>query len=804
MSFIADFHIHSKYSRATSKDMDLENLDKWARLKGVDLLGTGDFTHPAWLKELKGKLEPCEPGLFKLRKVNKIKLNNGWQLPNGNGSNADLRFILTSEISCIYKKKDRTRKAHIMVFVSSFEAVEKINAHLGWIGNLKADGRPILGLDAKELAKIVLNISPEALVVPAHIWTPHFSVFGSESGFDSLQECFDEYTRYIYALETGLSCYDKQTEVLTDNGWKKFTAVDYTDKICSLNIKTNEIEFQNPTKIHSYSYKGKMYKLKTKRIDLLVTPNHKLLYSPCDFRKPPKFLLKEAEFLFNKSKRFKKDGIWNGKNEEYFILPAVKIKHGSQHYSGLRDKKEKLLPIIPWLKFFGFWIAEGWTTNGKEGDYNVCLANKNSHLLLEMKEILENFGYSVYWDKKIGIVRVRDFQLFFYLKKFGKCFNKFIPSEIKCLSKEFLEIFLQYYIKGDGHIYGRGGKGLSATTTSIYLRDDLQEIALKVGMSAYYKLHREKGTPFKSPGYGYKKVYKQRNDSWVIYFIRKNIHAIMPSIIKKNNHIESWVDFDNLVYCVTVPNHVIYVRRNGIPVWCGNSDPAMNWRLSQIDNLSLISNSDSHSPHRIGREANVFEGQIEGYRYIAEALRLGVKAPSSIKNRLVKTIEFFPEEGRYHYDGHRNCKIAWSPAETKKHNGICSVCGKRVTVGVMNRVDALADRPPGGQPSQTVPYINLIPLEEIIADAFSVGVGTKKVDAEYQGLINKFGQEFKILMDLPKEELLKAAKIEVAEAIIRVREGKVKIEPGYDGEYGKVQIYDDAERQGFTKQNALF
>src|SRR3989344_106375 len=443
MTFIADFHIHSKYSRATSNDMDLENLNKWARIKGVDLLGTGDFTHPAWLKELKSKLEPCESGLFKLRKINKIKLNNGWNLPNGNGNGngneKDLRFILTSEISCIYKKKERTRKVHMMVFVPSFEAVEKINAHLGWIGNLKADGRPILGLDTKELAKIVLNISPEAMIVPAHIWTPHFSVFGSESGFDSLTECFDEYARYIYALETGLS-----------------------------------------------------------------------------------------------------------------------------------------------------------------------------------------------------------------------------------------------------------------------------------------------------------------------------------------------------------------------------SDTAMNWRLSGIDNISLISNSDSHSPHRIGREANIFEGKIEGYRYIAEALRLGVKAPLSIKNRLAKTIEFFPAEGKYHYDGHRNCKIVWSPAETKKHKGICPACGKRVVIGVMNRVETLADRPVGDQPARVVPFINLIPLEEIIADAFNMGVGTKKVDAEYQELINKFGQEFKILTELPKEELLKAGKPEVVEAIIRVREGKVKIYPGYDGEYGKIQIYDDAERKSLTKQSALF
>lgn len=419
--------------------MDLENLDKWARLKGVDLLGTGDFTHPAWLKELKGKLEPAEPGFFKLRKVNKIKLNNGWHPPGDNVAGRDLRFIITGEISCIYKKKNKTRKVHLMAFLPSFEAVDKINAHLGWIGNLKADGRPILGLDAKELAKIILNVSPESLIVPAHIWTPHFSVFGSESGFDSLRDCFDEYARHIYVLETGLS-----------------------------------------------------------------------------------------------------------------------------------------------------------------------------------------------------------------------------------------------------------------------------------------------------------------------------------------------------------------------------SDPAMNWRLPELDNLTLISNSDSHSPSRIGREANVFEGRLEGYRYLSEALRLGVKAPPSVKNRLIRTIEFFPEEGKYHYDGHRNCRIVWPPEETKKHKGVCPACGKRVTVGVMSRVEALAERPAGGQPSRTVPFSSRIPLEEIIADSFGLGIGTKTVDEEYQRLINRFGQEFRILSDISREDLFKAAKPEVAEAICRVREGRVKISPGYDGEYGKIRIYGDEERENFTRQKSLF
>ena len=437
--FIVDFHVHSKYSRATSKEMDLENLDKWARIKGVDILGTGDFTHPAWFKELKEKLEPAETGLFRLKKKNKIKLNNGWHLPANKNDEVDLRYLLTSEISCIYKKKNRNRKVHLLVFMPTFEAAEKMNAHLGWLGNLKADGRPILGLDAKELAKIVFNVSPEAVIVPAHAWTPHFSLFGSESGFDSTQECFDEYSRNIFAIETGLS-----------------------------------------------------------------------------------------------------------------------------------------------------------------------------------------------------------------------------------------------------------------------------------------------------------------------------------------------------------------------------SDPAMNWRLSQLDNITLISNSDSHSPSRIGREANVFEGKIEGYRSLMEALRLGVRAPASIKNRLVQTLEFFPEEGKYYYDGHRNCQVVFSPTETKKHKGLCPVCKKRLTMGVAGRVEKLADRPVGGQPSRIVPFLKIIPLEEIIAASFGVVSVTKRVENEYQGLINKFGKEFKILLDIPKNELLRAAKPEVAEAIIRVREGKVKISPGHDGEYGKVEIFTKEERENFSVQSALF
>jgi PHP family Zn ribbon phosphoesterase len=182
MKFIADLHIHSKYSRATSLRSDLEHFAEAAQIKGIKVVGTSDFTHPLWLKEIKEKLEPAEPGLYKLK-----------------NSDNPTRFLLTSEISCVYSKGGKARKIHILVFAPSIELVENLNTQLGWIGNLKSDGRPILGLDAKELTKIILNISQDFLIVPAHMWTPWFSVFGSKSGFDSLEECFEEYTKYIYA-----------------------------------------------------------------------------------------------------------------------------------------------------------------------------------------------------------------------------------------------------------------------------------------------------------------------------------------------------------------------------------------------------------------------------------------------------------------------------------------------------------------------------------------------------------------------------------------------------------------------------
>ncbi len=422
MGFIADLHIHSRYSRATSQDMSPEALWRWAQLKGIDVIGTGDFTHPGWLSELKERLEPMENGLFVLK--DEFRKDSAPE-----SCSSEVYFMLTGEVSCIYNKYGRLRKVHSLLLAPGFQEVMELNKRLSKIGSLSADGRPVLGIDTKELLRIILDISPDMLLIPAHAWTPHFSIFGAESGFDSLEECFDELTPYIYSIETGLS-----------------------------------------------------------------------------------------------------------------------------------------------------------------------------------------------------------------------------------------------------------------------------------------------------------------------------------------------------------------------------SDPAMNWRLSGLDRITLISNSDAHSPSKIGREANIFDTELS-YKGIINAIktRRGLKA----------TIEFFPEEGKYHLDGHRFCKVSLSPKETIRHNYLCPVCGRRLTVGVMHRVEKLADRPEGFRPQDATPYYSIIPLPEILSEVFKAGVNSKKIESEYFRLLSKFGNEFRFLMEVPLEEIEREGRL-LREAIERMRKGDVRIRPGYDGEYGKIRIFEEPERVEIKGQISLF
>jgi len=201
MKFYTDLHLHSYYSRATSKNLNLENLFLWAQLKGIHIVGTGDFVHPGWMTELKKKLEPAEEGLYKLKPEYASLIEN--EVPKA--CKAQVRFMLTVEISNIYKKFEKVRKVHNIVFVPSFKAAEKIQAKLEAVGNICSDGRPILGLDSRNLLEVVLESDSKSYLIPAHIWTPWFSVLGSNGGFDHVKDCFGDLTKHIFAVETGLS-----------------------------------------------------------------------------------------------------------------------------------------------------------------------------------------------------------------------------------------------------------------------------------------------------------------------------------------------------------------------------------------------------------------------------------------------------------------------------------------------------------------------------------------------------------------------------------------------------------------------
>lgn len=410
MKTIADLHIHSRFSMATSKEGTPENLDFWARKKGISLIGTGDFTHPVWREELKERLVSEGNGLYRLRDA--YVKEESRKFP-GEGT----RFVVSGEISSIYKKNGKTRKVHNVILLPGLEAADAMAQRLEKIGNIHSDGRPILGLDSHDLLEMMLDVCPEGILIPAHIWTPHFSVLGAKSGFDSVEECFEELAPYIHALETGLS-----------------------------------------------------------------------------------------------------------------------------------------------------------------------------------------------------------------------------------------------------------------------------------------------------------------------------------------------------------------------------SDPAMNWRISKLDRYQLVSNSDAHSPSKLGREANLLDIDCS-YEGLYRAIQTG--------EGLEGTVEFFPEEGKYHFDGHRKCGVSLSPVEAERLGGICPVCGKKLTMGVDHRVEQLADRAEGFVKKDGKKYESLVPLPEVISTCMGYSAASKKVQGCFEQMIQTLGTEFDILRNVPSEDIKSCAGERIAEGIENVRTGNVKRIPGYDGEYGKIELFDE-------------
>jgi uncharacterized protein (TIGR00375 family) len=424
--FIGDFHIHSHFSIATSKNLIPEYLVYWAQVKGITVVGTGDFTHPGWLKELQEKLTPAEPGLFRLKDEYMFKPQAGIA-----PRDRPVRFILTAEISNIYKKYDKVRKVHNLIFAPEFKTAERIQDCLTHIGNISSDGRPILGLDSRDLLELVLDCSERCFFVPSHIWTPWFSALGAQSGFDTIEECYDDLAPRIYAVETGLS-----------------------------------------------------------------------------------------------------------------------------------------------------------------------------------------------------------------------------------------------------------------------------------------------------------------------------------------------------------------------------SNPPMNWICSFLDGYTLISNSDAHSPEKLGREANMFDTMLD-YDSITDAMKTG-------EGSFLGTVEFFPQEGKYHYDGHRKCSVRMNPLESLRHDGICPVCGKKLTIGVLSRVAQLSDRDDPEVRLKRPSYFSLIPLKELLSETAGAGVGSKKVEALYNSLVKRIGSELELLINVPIDDIQSLEGEFLAEGIRRMRDGEVYIAEGFDGEYGRIRVFDEDEKKALGSGGMLF
>jgi len=818
MKFVADFHIHSKYSRATSPLMDIDSLDRWSRIKGIKIIGTGDFTHPVWLKELKEKLSPAERGLFKLKKLD-----------------SPTRFILTSEISCIYSKGGKVRKIHIVVFAPSFDAVEKINIQLDKIGNLKADGRPILGLDAKELAKIVLDADKDCLVVPAHCLLP-------------------------------------DTYIHTNQGIKIIKNIKKGDF-----VYTHKGRIKKVIGIYKRNYEGNIYTIKPFyfRLGLATTPEHPYLVIKNDRYKGSsnyygeqlkKDYFKQKKMEWVEASRVKIGDIMlfprfkEIQDKETLqldkILNPIAVKYNENKIAPIGDKINWIPNIIKIDKNFcrlvGYYLAEGYTNN--RDAIGFSLKNNEKEYINDIEFLMrEIFGVK---PAKIRVQKDNQgIELIYYSKILENIFKHLFyvsPDIRRAYTKKIPNWMLKLPAEKQAEIFMGWWRGDTGYTSSRVLMNQMKIICLRLGIipsivishpkeifnkkehkiknrqiTANFDLFHFSNLSFFEDTFNlleepyFKKFdFKTiRRNGWIdknyIYLpvreITKKLYkgdvynleveddnSYLSEFATVHNCWTPWFSvfgsksgFNTLEECFEEYTKYIYAVETGL-----SSDPAMNWRLSQLDKITLISNSDAHSTPKIGREANVFDTNVS-YQAIAEAIK--TKDPK----RFLYTIEFFPEEGKYHYDGHRLCNLSLSPAESKKYNNICPRCAKPLVIGVLNRVEELADRPEGFVPKNAIPFKSLIPMQEIIADSIGVSVASKQVINYYNNLISKLGTEFDILLEKQKTEIEKNSLPEIAEGILRVRNGKVDVAPGYDGVYGKIKIFSENDGGQKKRKNAL-
>ncbi len=925
MEFIADFHVHSKYSRATSRDMDVKHLAEWAKLKGITLMGTGDFTHHLWLEELKHNLEEIGNGLYKYQ---------------------DIYFVLTAEVSSIYSKKGKGYRIHNLIFSPSFKTTDKINEALGRRGNLASDGRPILGVDAEEIARIVFDIDENCMIVPAHIYTPWFSLFGSMSGFDKIEDCFEKQTPKIFAVESGLSsdpqmswrlsaldrfsiisnsdshCVHPDTSIFTANGKPVMIKKLGLPKILNIDFAGNLKQIKsNASKLHKLPSPPTLYKIATRTKEIVTTPEHRF------------FMLENEEIIEKKASELKKGDLvaclrrisGKGKSAK---LPFFSIDHGLKitpkgidclreirlknkrtqkdigRYIGVKEdciwifEKHKIktpkesfidkycdylgihkswfkgaflkctAPLEKFPKFsnenfckiLGYVLGDGGIETSGGKIKNISLTDKDINLLTYyhdlIKEVFNVKGRPRHKKGNSNAVRYPAYLAEYLQRVDAKILapspTRQIPEFIFNLPKKEIAAFLGGLFDAEGTI---GHHFVQFSSSSPILVKEIQVLLLNFGLHSCIYPDFEKNKKkwrYQLNIYGQGQIKEFAKEiKFKCNKKRKKLLRYLSSLSQspKNSFVDALplkeeiqkVKKELAVSCYDIPRRLYYhlssyntLKRENVKefirIFSDYLTKLPQQKKSILQKLRVFAESDiiwesvqkteeinsdceyvydltvpyyenyvangfitHNSPQKIGREANVFNCDLD-YKTIREVLK------TKDKNRFLYTVEFFPEEGKYHFDGHRLCGIRWSPEETKKHNGRCPKCGKPVTVGVMNRVDHLADRPEGSKPANAIPFKNLISLDEIIADAKGVGKGSKAVEADYRAALAKFGTEFEILLKATKEEISKGLPKRIAEGVLRVREGRVNIKAGFDGEYGTIAIFDEEDRQGKEEQ----
>jgi len=779
MKIFADLHLHSHYSRATSDKMDIENLERYAKVKGVNLLGTGDFTHPLWLNELKKKLKEND-GLFQFK-------------------DKDVFFILQAEVSNIYNDGE-TRKVHNVILAPSFEVVEQVNEFLKNYGKLESDGRPILTkIDCAEMVENLINISKEIMIIPAHCLLPNTKILANPEIKDIKDIKIGDY-------------------VYTHTGLKR-----------------------KVTKLFSHRYKGVLFKVTPWyfSVETPSTPEHPFLavktMKNCSWTsgicKPSETHLKRC--ISGSYKNYKPEWVQAKDLEigDVLVYPRFKEKNTDIDYIDFEDKKIEL--DRDFCRLIGYFIAEGYTqgneavaftfnTNESGYIFDVCFLMRKLFNIKSSKGKTEND--IIFYSKLIA----KKFQELFYTKKPYRAFNKKLPEFILYLpEKKQIEI-----LKG----WWRGDKG---STSSRLLANQMKIICLRSGIVPSFIIdtvesHRKRGKHFIK-----NREVKAKHDNFVLYRLTffEDRFGLLKDIafkkcIPKTKIKHGWLDekfiytpirkidrdfYDGNVLNLEVEEDNSYLTESAAvhncwTPWFGlfgsksgfdsiddcfkdqiknifaletglSSNPAMNWRLSALDRFALVSNSDSHSPwpSRLGRELNVFETEMK-YKEVINTIK--EKDPK----RFLYTIEVDPAYGKYHWDGHRIHNVSIDPKEAIKYHNLCPVCGKPLTIGVLHRVEELADREEGFVPRNAIPFKSLLPLSELIAEFYGTQPFSKKVWEESTKLTKEFGSELNVLLNVDEERLKTLADEKLAEIIIKNREGKLKVQPGYDGVYGKLLL----------------